>query len=239
MGRQKAGPVLDPVADLALRRDREVEPPDDYPKQIAQVLAWLHNAFPEGHAFAFKPLLPSVPTVPQPWLLGATAGSAELAAHFGIGYAFAGFIKPAEAAAALRAYRARFAPTPFGEGAPRCILAVNVTAAPSAEEARGLVWSARAYYARLARQGARAVVPTPVEAASELSEEERLEPTRIVAGRWPRFVAGDPQQVRATLDEMLAESGADELMVQDLAPDPAARRRSHRLLAQACGLAAG
>lgn len=34
---------------------------------------------------------------------------------------------------------------------------------------------------------------------------------------------------------MLEETGADELMVQDLIADPVARRRSHALLAEAFG----
>ena len=48
--------------------------------------------------------------------------------------------------------------------------------------------------------------------------------------------AGSPDDVRATLEQMVAESGADELMIQDLIADPAARRRSHELLAQAFGI---
>lgn len=51
-----------------------------------------------------------------------------------------------------------------------------------------------------------------------------------------RFVAGSPDGVRATLEQMLAESGVDEIMVQDLIADPADRRRSHELLAHAFGL---
>jgi len=35
---------------------------------------------------------------------------------------------------------------------------------------------------------------------------------------------------------MLEESGADELMVQNLIADPADRRRSHALLAEAYGV---
>ena len=35
---------------------------------------------------------------------------------------------------------------------------------------------------------------------------------------------------------MVAESGADEVMVQDLIADPVDRRRSHELLAQVFGL---
>ena len=42
--------------------------------------------------------------------------------------------------------------------------------------------------------------------------------------------------MRATLEQMVAESGADEVVVQDLIADPVDRRRSHELLAQVFGL---
>jgi alkanesulfonate monooxygenase SsuD/methylene tetrahydromethanopterin reductase-like flavin-dependent oxidoreductase (luciferase family) len=80
------------------------------------------------------------------------------------------------------------------------------------------------------------MIPTADEGTRELTEAQHHEPTAIVDGRWPRFVAGGPEQVRATLDQMLEESGADELMIQNLIADPADRRRSHELLAQMFGL---
>src|SRR5699024_8360137 len=67
--------------------------------------------------------------------------------------------------------------------------------------------------------------------------DKRHEPTSIVDGRWPRFVDGGPDRVRATLEQMMDGSGADELMVQDLIADPEARRRPHGLLAEAFGAA--
>ncbi|MDN5895288.1 hypothetical protein BSP109_02149 [Brevibacterium sp. Mu109] len=96
--------------------------------------------------------------------------------------------------------------------------------------------SAKGFYARLGRTGASATVPSAADGAAELNEAQRQEPTTIVDGQWPRFVAGGPEQVRATLEQMLDESGADELMVQDMIADPADRRHSHKLLAGAFGL---
>lgn len=232
MGRATSGPVI----DAALRRDRSSQPVDDHAAQISEVLAWLYNAFPDGHPFANKPLIPSVPTVPETWLLGSSPGGAYLAAHLGIGYTFAGFINPPVAASALRTYRERFAVTPFGTGVPRAMLAVNVSVGETAEDAERLVASAKGFYARLGWAGVAATVPSPDEAMQEMRDDQRAEPTAIVDGVWPRFIAGDPQQVKATLDEMLEGSGADELMVQDLIASPEDRRRSHTLLAEAYGL---
>ncbi len=234
MGRATAGPTI----DLALRRDRKSQPVDDHSMQVSEALAWLHNAFPADHPFANKPLIPSVPTVPEAWLLGSSPGGAHLAARLGIGYTFAGFINPQAAASALRTYRENFVSTPFGTGEPRAMLGINVTVGETDEEGQRLALSAKGFYQRLGRQGVAAFVPTIEEADDELGDAERAEPTRIVGGQWPRFIAGGPQEVKATLDEMIEQSGADEVIVQNLIVDPEDRGRSHARIAHMFGLTA-
>ena len=235
MGRATAGPVI----DLALQRDRQHRIQADHAQQVLETLAWLYEDFPQEHPFAGHRLLRSVPEVPQTWLLGSSPNGSQLAAGIGIGYTFAAFINPAGAAGALRAYRENFQPRGHGLETPRAILAVNVTVADTDDEAQHLVNSAKGFYARLGKagRGAGAVtVPHPDEAAKEMTVTENDEPTSIVNGRWPRFVAGGPGTVRVTLEQMLADSQADELMVQDLIAEPDARRHNHALLAEAFGL---
>lgn len=233
MGRATAGPVL----DLALRRDRRNPADADHAQQVTEAVAWLYGAFPADHPFAQPRLMASVPEVPQTWLLGSSPGGSRLAAGLGIGYCFAGFINPPHAAGALREYRTRFQPQGFGLSGPRAILAVNVTVGETAADAQRLVASPKAYYARLRRGAFDTLVPPADVAVRELTGAERDQPTRIVDGRWPQFVAGDPDQVRAILEQMVEESGADEVMVQNLIPDPVDRHRSHALLAEAFDLA--
>lgn len=233
MGRATAGSVI----DMALQRDRQHPAEADHQQQVLETVAWLYEGFPPHHPFAGHPLMPSVAEVPQTWLLGSSPSGSGLAAGLGIGYTFAGFINPAGAAPALRAYRAGFRPQGFGLETPRAILAVNVTVADTAAAAQHLVGSAKGFYSRLRRIGGEALLPSADEAARELSAAERDQPTSVIGGQWPQFVAGDPEQVRATLEQMLEESGADELMVQNLIADPGDRRRSHALLAEMFGLA--
>src|SRR5699024_9876908 len=132
----------------------------------------------------------------------------------GIGYTFAGFINPAHAAPALGHYRDNFAPQGFGLERPRAILSVNVAVGETTDEGKYLAGSPKGYYGRLARAGRKAgsvMVPTPEVAAGELTQAQKDEPTIIVDGQWPRFVAGGPGDVRATLEQMIDESGADEI----------------------------
>ncbi|WP_182525125.1 MsnO8 family LLM class oxidoreductase [Nocardioides dongkuii] len=233
MGRATGGPVV----DLALQQDRRTRLQLDHQQQVLETLSWLYGTFPDDHPFAGHPLAPTAPGVPQTWLLGSSPSGSALAAGLGIGYTFAGFINPPAAASALRHYRESFRPQGFGLESPRAILAVNVTVGETRADGERLVGSAKGFYARLGRVGGGATIPSADEAARELTPTEQAEPTAILDGRWPRFVAGGPDDVRATLDRMVEESGADELMIQNLIADPADRMRSHELLAEVFGIA--
>lgn len=235
MGRATAGPVL----DLALQQNRQDPARADHQQQVLETITWLYESFPDDHPFTDHPLMTSVSEVPQTWLLGSSPKGSALAAGLGIGYTFAGFINPHGAAPALRHYRERFQAQGFGLDSPRAILAVNVTVGETDAEGQRLVGSPKGFYARLGRAGRAAgsvMVPSAEEAAQEMTQAEKDEPTTIVAGQWPRFVAGGPDEVRATLEQMIEESGADEVMIQNMIADPADRRRSHELLAEAFGL---
>ena len=54
-----------------------------------------------------------------------------------------------------------------------------------------------------------------------------------------KVFVGSPRTVRARLEQLAAETRADELMVSTVVHDHAARRRSYELLAEAFGLGHG
>ena len=82
------------------------------------------------------------------------------------------------------------------------------------------------------RRGRLIPVP-PVETALRFLHAEG-EP---VAGS-RRITAGTPEQVRAGLETIAHQYGADEVIVVTITHDHAARRRSYELLADAFGLTA-
>src|SRR5690349_13691185 len=84
----------DPMTTFALQRDRRQAAPDDFPDQLAELLAYLDDTLPEGHPFARLAALPGKPDVPEPWLLGSSPQSGIWAAQLGLPYAFADFINP-------------------------------------------------------------------------------------------------------------------------------------------------
>lgn len=218
-------PGSDRETMLALQRDRSRPLPDDFPEQLAELLALLGDRFPARHALARHAVLPGLPASPEPWLLGSSPQSAIWAAEVGIGYAFADFINPGGAEWA-ELYRQRFA----GQ-APQVIAAVATICAETDAAAERLAASGRMAIVRL-RQGRPGPVPT-VERALEFLASAGAPPD----GRWGgrRTVVGSPETVRAGLEAVAEEYRADELMLVTITHDHAVRRRSYELVAKAFG----
>src|ERR1700709_926735 len=99
----------DPLTTFALQRDRRQAAPDDFPQQLAELLAYLNDRMPEDHPFArLAKTLPGRPEGPECWLLGSSQQSAIWAAELALPYAFADFINAAGAEIAAL-YRERLA----------------------------------------------------------------------------------------------------------------------------------
>ncbi|MEA2473704.1 MAG: hypothetical protein QOE06_1619 [Thermoleophilaceae bacterium] len=215
----------DPLTTFALQRDRRAAAPDDFRDQLAELLGYLDDSLPPDHPFARLSLLPGRPEGPEPWLLGSSMQSAVWAAELGLPYAFADFINPRGKEIAAH-YRESFRPS-ARLAAPRTIVCSWVICAETGEEAERLSSSGRMAFQML-RQGRLIEVP-PVEKALRFLESQG--PPR---GR--RLVLGTPEVVRARLEEVVEEYGADELMVVNIVHDHQARRRSYELVAGAFGL---
>src|SRR5215213_2216259 len=101
-------PGTDPMTMLALQRDRRHAPPDDFPEQLAELLALLEDRMPSNHPFTrLARTLPGMPERPEPWLLGSSPQSAIWAGELGLPYAIADFINP-QGPPIVADYRGRF-----------------------------------------------------------------------------------------------------------------------------------
>src|SRR3954467_2665625 len=75
----------DPLTTFALQRDRTKAMPDDFPQQLAELLAHLEDDLPEAPRFVRLPsYLPGRPHAPEPWLLGSSPQSAIWAAQLSL-----------------------------------------------------------------------------------------------------------------------------------------------------------
>ncbi|MFL6017426.1 MAG: LLM class flavin-dependent oxidoreductase [Gaiellaceae bacterium] len=221
----------DQVTTHVLQRDRRQAPPDDFFDQLAELLAYLEDRFPDDHPLKRLTALPGVPEAPEPWLLGSSPQSAIWAADLGLPYAFADFINSDGGVEIASLYRERFADSERLL-TPRTAVAVWAIAADSEEEAQRLAYSSRMAMAML-RRGRLIAVP-PVETAERFLRGEGL--LDKPAGR--RLVLGTPSTVRAEIEQVAADYHAQEVIVVSITYDHEARRRSYELIAEAFGLGA-
>ncbi len=222
-------PGTDQVTTVALQRDRRQLMPDDFPQQLAELLAYLDDTLPADHPFAaLAKTLPGVPQRPDPWLLGSSPQSGIWAAEVGLPYAFADFIHAVGAPIAAR-YRERFQPSGWS-AEPRVIVATSAICAETDAEAERLAASSRMAISLLYR-GSLIPVPPVEKAVRYLAEQGG---SALPAGR--RAVVGSPARVREGIEEVAREYGAGEVMIVTITYDHAARRRSYELIAREFGL---
>ena len=204
---------------------------EEFPRQIQDLLAYLRDQIPDGHAFAGVSAQPRGQSNPEPWLLGSSDQSALYAAYFGCAFSFAHFITDRMGPEIMAAYRANFRPSVWLDQ-PLGSIGVSVICAETNEEADRLAKSRDLSRLRL-EQGAQGPVPSLEEAeAHRYTAEEKLR----VAHNRQRQVIGDPAQCKAQLLELGRRYGIEEFVAVTITYDFAARKRSYELLAQAFGL---
>ncbi len=221
-------PGTDQITALALRRSEEALGADDFPEQLAELFAFSTGQFPEGHPFRSVRATPADVELPPVWLLGSSGFSAQLAALLGLGFAFAQHINPPMAVQAMRTYREKFTPSAYLKQ-PKTILTTSVICAETDELADRLASSADLSMLRL-YSGQPSPLASPEEALRyPYTDAQRMQ---IQMSRM-RMTVGSPTTVRTRLNQLIAQTGADELMIMTLLYGREHRLRSYELLAQA------
>ena len=206
---------------------------DDFPRQLAELLAFLEDDWPAGHPFASVQAAPTGAGMPLPWILGSSLYGGDLAAANGFGFGFAHHIQPEYAEEAMARYRRHFRPSRFA-AKPHAILAVSAIIAATDDEAEALAATYDLAIVRIRRGEARLPLPSPAEARAYRYDADEELVRRHARGR---LQVGSPETVVARLRALAAATQADELMVTSLVHDHAARVTSYRLLAGEWGLA--
>ena len=214
----------------ALQRDRRQPPPDDFREQLEELLGYFEHRKQSTGPFRQMPSMSFAS--PEPWLLGSSPQSAVWAAELGLPYAFADFINP-EGAAYAAYYREHFQPSErLSE--PRMAVAVWAICADASEEALRLSASGRMMLLSLYR--GRLIPVPPVERAVAFLKQEGVPLGALPPNR--RMITGQRAEVRAALESVAAEYGAEEVFVVNIMHEHAARRHSYELIAEAFKLQA-
>jgi luciferase family oxidoreductase group 1 len=226
MGR---APGSDQRTAFALQRDRTRRMPlDDFPPNLAEILAYLGDGLPDDHPFAtLKDTLPSGGGQVAPWLLGSSTDSAAWAAEAGLPYCIADFIN-SDGLPQAEIYKRNFRPSRWGS-APYLMVATWAIAADTHERADDLAAPARMMFAHLVRGE---LIPVPsVEKALAWAAGKAL------PARNRRTLVGTGAEVAAEIRGVRDLYGADEIMLVNIMPDHAARTHSYALIAGEFGLA--
>jgi luciferase family oxidoreductase group 1 len=203
---------------------------EDFPRQVQELQHWVSGiALPADHPYRSIMALPGGSSSPQLWILGSSAYGAQLAAHFGLPYAFAYFFSEGVGVdEALALYRRNYRPS---ERYPKsqATICVWALAADTQDEAQRLLMT-REYWRVGFEKGLRMPLVPPAEAAAHpYTEAERamIERLRGIA------LVGSGAQVADKLQALARRLELDEIVINTWTFDPQARRHSYALLADA------
>jgi luciferase family oxidoreductase group 1 len=215
-------PGTDQMTLRALRRTNESS--DNFPQDVLELQAFLA---PAGEGQRIQ-AVPAAGTEVPLWILGSSNFGAMLAAELGLPYAFASHFAPDMLMAALKIYRTRFKPSEQLER-PHAMVGVNIIAAETDAEARRLATTQQMSFTNMFR-GTRGLSQPPIDDIETYwSPMEKSQAMQMLG----RSIVGSAETVRKGLQALVAETGADELMIVSDVYDHKARLRSYEMIAEA------
>jgi luciferase family oxidoreductase group 1 len=202
---------------------------ENFPQQVRDLQAWTSQ--PGLRSIAAHPLGPHAPEL---WVLGSSDYGAQLAAHFGLPYAYAYFFVDGQGVEhALDLYRSLYKPSDR-HPTPQATVCVWALLAETDEEARHHALSRDQW--RVDRQRGRlGPLQSPDVIAGRGIAEADL--PLVETMRRKAFV-GSPATVGAQLRALAEALDLGEVVVNTWAFEPRVRRRSYALLAKEFGLEA-
>jgi luciferase family oxidoreductase group 1 len=227
-GRIDLGIGRAPGTDQATAQALHHGGPDDFPRQLTDLLGFFTGQWPDNHPYQKVHAIPGEGNGPDLWLLGSSGYSAQVAAALGLPFAFAHHFMPQNTLPALDLYRKSFRPSAALDK-PYSMIAAGVICADTDERARFLAGASALSFLKL-RTGRPGKVPTPEEAAAyPYSDMERA----FIEDRQSTQYIGAPDTVVEGLTDLIKQTGVDELMLTTQTHDPADREHSFDLVAGA------
>jgi luciferase family oxidoreductase group 1 len=203
---------------------------EDFPRQVHELRAWVcGEPLDDGHPFAAISANPRGPTCPELWILGSSDYGAQLAAHFGLPYAYAYFFTEGRGTEeALALYRRNYRPS-ARHPVPQATICVWALAADTEARARHLL-KTREFWRVGFEKGLRKPLVTPEFAdAYPYTDSERA----TIDALRRKAIVGTGSAVAERLIQLARHFALDEIVVVTWTHDPDARHRSYELLASA------
>lgn len=206
----------------AIRRNLDSDP-NAFPRDIMELQSYFADDGRTGLSAT-----PGAGADIQLYILGSSLFGAQVAAHMGLPFAFASHFAPQMLDEALQIYRNLFRPSKMLDR-PYAIVAMNVIAADSDEEAAYLATSIQQSFVAL-RTGNPRQMPPPVEGYLET-----LPPGAVAALQdvLSCSAIGSPETVNAGIEAFAKRTNADEIIVAASIFDHEKRKRSLAITASA------
>ncbi|MGD7008203.1 LLM class flavin-dependent oxidoreductase [Metabacillus sp. 84] len=199
------------------------------PSSLEELLHFLRDDFPEDHPFRALNPSPVPASSPRPFVLGTSRKSAKLAAENGTGYAFGQFMGSHDPDI-IKDYKKYFAAS-NGMDAPEAILAVPVICAETEELAEKIAIPSLVWQLMIEKGEGAQGVPSFDEAKAYLKTDEDLERLDKLKAS---MAIGSPKTIKAKLEGLIAEYGADEVMMVTITHLEHEKIRSYELIAHEC-----
>lgn len=215
-------PGTDRPATIALRRNLTNDG-EEFPEQLEELRFFFKEVVENQKVQAVPGAGLNVPI----WLLSSSGFSAHLAGVLGLPFAFAAHFSPEYTLPALKLYRQTFQPSD-DLPKPYAMVALNIVAAETDEEAEFLATSQYQSFLNLIRQKP-GKIPPPVEDMNAIwTEQEKA----LVESRTGGSIIGSKETVKRKLEAFLEETKADEIMVNAMIFDQQKRLRSYEIIAE-------
>jgi luciferase family oxidoreductase group 1 len=202
---------------------------EDFPEQVRDLQAW--TSLPSHLGI---PALPRGPHAPEVWILGSSDYGAQLAAHFGLPYAYAYFFVDGQGVEqALDLYRRLYRPSER-HPEPQATICVWALAADTREAALHGALSRERW--RIDRARGRL---GPLQSPDQIAQAgfDAADVPTVQAMR-DKALVGSAGEVAGMVRALADRLQLDEIVVNTWTHDPALRRHSYALLAREFGLAA-
>ncbi|MDF1692194.1 MAG: LLM class flavin-dependent oxidoreductase [Zhongshania sp.] len=214
-------PGSDQATAYALRRNLHADA-DQFPQDVVELMNYFGEPEPGQRIHAFPGSGLNVPI----WILGSSLFGAQLAASLGLPYAFASHFAPGQMLEAIELYRQRFRPSAQLDK-PYVMLGYNVFAADSDAQGEYLSSSMQHTFVNL-RKGNPGKLQPPVDNYLQtLAPSEQMMLQQVMSCS----AIGSPATVARKMQEFIALTQADELMITSQIYSHPARLRSYEILA--------
>jgi len=214
-------PGTDPATSRALRRNSDAQV-EQFPQDVAELIGYFNAATPGQQVHAIPGEGQNVPV----WILGSSLFGAQLAAHRGLPYAFASHFAPGQMMDAIKVYREQFKPsTTLAE--PYVMLGIGVFAADSDAEAELLASSWQQVFVNLFSGTPGQLTPPVAIYMTELPAMQQAMLHDVLACT----LVGTADKIHQQVDDFIAKTGADELMITSQIYDHQARLHSYEIIA--------